>query len=138
VLRPPYLRDFIGLGTTRSFDLYGRAFGLADQHARNRRSHGDLALLHVGFWLADYLPNLLLAGIFIYQRHRSPKFDGIARKPRYVDYFRTRELVFQLGNVDLIDFLFRLGSLIFRILSQIGIVGDRRLDSLHEATSLDL
>ena len=38
----------------------------------------------------------------------------------------------------LIDFLFCYGSLIFRILRQIRIVGDRFLNSLHETRSLDL
>src|SRR6266536_4880139 len=49
----------------------------------------------------------------------------------------TRELVFQFGNTGLVDFLLCLGGLIFRILRQVGIVGDRFLNALNETRSLD-
>ena len=46
--------------------------------------------------------------------------------------FGTRELVFKFANPGLIDLLVCLGSVVFRILSQVGIVSNRFLNPLDK------
>jgi hypothetical protein len=61
----------------------------------------------------------------------APNLMVSAKKLRYVDYFCARELVFELGNTSLVDFVFGRGSVVSRILSEMWIVGDGVLNSLH-------
>ena len=76
--RPLDLLHLIGLGAAGGDHLDLRALGLADQRARERGGDGDLALLRIGFRFAHDLPDLLLFGVFIYQRDGGAEFDGVA------------------------------------------------------------
>src|SRR6266700_1632170 len=93
--------------------------------------------MRIGFLLANDLPYLLLAGTLVEHWHRGPEFDRIAAELTDINDFSTRELVLQFGNTSLVDFLLCLGGLIFRILSQVSIVGDCFLNPLNEPRSLD-
>src|SRR6266705_4429336 len=49
-----------------------------------------------------------------------------------MDDLCARKLVFKLGNPGIIAFLLGIGGLIFGILNEVGIAGDRLLDPLRE------
>src|SRR5580698_6349404 len=66
---PLDLGDLVGLGAAGSHDLHRGAFLLADQRARQWRGDGNLALLGVGFDLANDLPHRLFLGVLINQRN---------------------------------------------------------------------
>src|SRR5437764_5992172 len=53
-----------------------------------------------------------------------------------MDDFCARKLVFKLGNPGIIGFLLGIGDLIFGILNEVGIAGDRLLDPLREPDPL--
>jgi hypothetical protein len=132
------LPDFVDLGAAWSFDLYRGPLSLADQSAR---AIGDVTEIRPLFASASDSPTschtLLVSSILVDQGNRGTEFDDGTGKLRHVDNFRTREFVFKFGNARLIDFLLRFGSLIFRILGQIYIVGDGLLDPLNEASPLN-
>jgi hypothetical protein len=52
-------------------------------------------------------------GIPVDQRNSGTEFDDVSGKFRHVDNVSPRELVFQLGDASLIDFLLCFGRLIF-------------------------
>ena len=128
VLEPLYPPDFINLSTAWSVNLYGGPLRLADQ----RRAIGEVTETFPLFASASGSPTIchtfFSAGILFHQRHGRPELDRIARKLRHVDHFSTCELIFDFRKPRLVDLLFCPSSLIFRILSKIGIVGDRVLN----------
>src|SRR5262249_29183021 len=75
----------------------------------------ELIIMGVGFGLPNNLPYLLFAGLFFDQRDRGSKFDGVASKFGYTDYFGPRKLILKLANARLVALLLGLGSLVFRI-----------------------
>src|SRR6185437_10729760 len=130
------LLDFIGLGAAGGDDLDLRAFGLADQRARQRRRNGNPAGFGVGFRFADDLPHLLLVGVLIDQRDRRAEFDGFARKLGDIDHVGARKLVLKLRDAALVQRLLLLGGVILGILRQVT-VRARFGDLLNDAGPLD-
>src|SRR6478672_960931 len=114
-LPPLDFLDFIGLGATGGDDLDIGALGLADERTRERRRDRNLALLGVGFGLADNLPNLLLRRILVDHGYSRAEFDGVAGQLRHVDHLGAGELVLELADAALVMRLQLLGGVIFGV-----------------------
>src|SRR5690242_3794439 len=72
------LDDFIGLAAAGCRYLDDVLLALTEQGARDRRGDRDLALLHVGFDLADDAVFHLLVGVLIHQRYGRTEHDLVA------------------------------------------------------------
>src|SRR5712691_8336318 len=136
-LPPLHLLHLIGPRPAGRDHLDIGALGLANERARERRGDRDLALLGVGFGLADDLPDLFLVGVLVDQRDGGAELDGFAGEFRHVDDLGARELVLELGDLALVDRLLLLGGVILGILREIA-VRARIGDLLDDAGTLDL
>src|SRR5580692_11745792 len=132
---PLDLGDLVGLGAAGSHDLHRGALLLADQRARQRRGDRNLALLGVGFDLANDLPHRLFLGGLRDLRNGNAEFDGVAEKLRDVDDVGARELVLELGDAAFIVRLFFFRGVIFRVLGKIAMRARLR-DMLDNARAI--
>ena len=112
-------------------------FALLISARASGRGDRDAAGLGIGLRLADDLPDLLLLGVLVDQRHRRAKLDGVAGQLRHVDHFGTRELVLKLGDGALVERLLLLGGMILGVLREIA-VRARIGDLLDDPWPLDL
>jgi hypothetical protein len=94
-------------------------------------------MLGVGLGLADDLPDVLLVGVLVDQRHGRAELDGVAAELRNVDDLGARELVLELGDRALVQRLLFLRGMILGVLGQIA-VRPRLRDLLDDARPFDL
>src|SRR3990172_7667651 len=101
---------------------------LAEQRAGERRSDRDLALLHVGFDLADDPVFGLLVGILVDERDGGAEHHLVALELGGIDNLGAAELVLEVGHARLGDALLLLGGVVLGVLGEIAVgpgVGDQ-------------
>src|SRR6185437_8155023 len=118
---PLHLHHFVGPGAARRDDFDLRALLLADQRAGERRGNGNSALLGVSLRLADNLPDRLLVGVLVDQRHGRAERDGIAGQFRHVDDLGAGELVLKLRDMALVERLRLFGGVILGVLREVAV-----------------
>src|SRR5215213_10606969 len=119
VLFVPDLDDLIALAAARRHDFDGIALFLADDRARNGRSDGYLALLHIGLELADDLIDRLLVAVLVEEGHEGTEFHGVAGELGDIDHLRTRHLILEFGNAGLDPALLIFRGMVFGVFRKI-------------------
>src|SRR5436189_5105021 len=113
------LENLVAFAAARRAHLDRIALALADERARNRRSHRDAALLHIGFEFTDDLIGGLLVGLLIDQSHMGAELDGVAGKLGNIDHIGTADLILKLGDARLKPALLFLCGMIFGVFGEI-------------------
>src|SRR3546814_9250761 len=94
----------------------------ADRRAAERRIIADLAILRVGFGLADDLVTDGLV-VLVGERDGRAEHDAVARQRRRIDHLRARKLVLQVADRRFDLALTFLRGVIFGIFRKVATIG---------------